>query len=270
MKAALFAGALLLGGLVTTAEAQPRREAPGWRRGPGPGVGRVASDPPRAPGGSPPAPDAAPGGPVPGPDGAGGLPPTRPGIEILPEERPWDIRLFEARRLARNLAESEMLDALDSSDDAQVYAVLEVCYQRRLRAPIPDLRRALERSRDERSAYAAAYHLTRHDDPQVHTILVEHVARGMPGHRRIREILGPGATEEIAEVAAHQARREEWMRDAATAPEGSRYQLRAIEALATEPGGDVEGLLRQLAEDNDADVADAAQAALVRRQDAGL
>lgn len=191
----------------------------------------------------------------------------RPGIiHIAPEERPWGERLREAKRIARHFEEGDLLEALDTHDDARIFAVLEICYKQRLRPPVPDLIRALRRCRDERAAHAAAYHLSIHEDPAARAEIVRHVTRRAQGHRKIRPLLGPDAGEELAAATAHFEKRSEWMRDAATAPPGSRYQLRAIRMLAEEPGTDVEALLRQLAKDSDDDVARAAETALEERE----
>jgi hypothetical protein len=46
--------------------------------------------------------------------------------------------------------------------------------------------------------------------------------------------------------------------------------MRAIEGLATEPGGDVTALLKQLSHDSNQRVSSAAAAALEKRRQAGL
>lgn len=203
-------------------------------------------------------------------DGVSGSETGGGGGSSIQVERPWKYRVKMARADVGAIPADQLEASLERGDDARIFALLERAYRKKVVLSEGALVRALRRSQEPKVAYAAAYQLSGHRTPSARKVLARHVARGAPGHREVRKLLGEGAAAEVEAAKVEIAKRSEWMKDAATGTPGGRFQLRAIRALATEPGGDVEALLKQLARDTDKDVSEPAQAALEKRREAGL
>ena len=206
------------------------------------------------------------------PDSASGGSEPAPAGVIAASAPPWKYRIEQARAAVAEVPPDQLEAALGRADDARIFALLERAYKAKVVLSEPTLESALRRSQEPRAAYAAAYQLAGHRSPTARRTIARHVARRAPGYRKVRTLLGSGEAVDAELAAAREAveKRAEWMKDAATGAPGSRYQRRAIEALATEPGDDVTSLLQQLARDGDKDVAGPALAALEKRQEVGL
>lgn len=193
-----------------------------------------------------------------------------PTMRGAPQQRPWKDRVAEARLRAAQIPTAKLPAALESGDDARLFAGLEQAYQRKVTLSERVLARALARSQTSETAYAAAFQLARHKTPTAKRALARFVARQGPGHRKVGKLLGAEAAELIAAAREDQERLNRLLDRAATARPGSRVQLEAIASLATEPGSSVDTLLGQLAGDRHEPVANAAKAALAKRRRAGL
>lgn len=188
---------------------------------------------------------------------------------LAPERAPWEVRLADARSRAEQIPSSQLLRALDTSDEARVFAALEQAYLRKVTLPEAALRVTLQRSQGPEAAYAAAYQLAQHGTASARKALARYVVEQGQGYRRIAELLGDEAGAALAEAREALARRERWMQAAALERAGSAVQLEAIRGLATEPGEEVEALLEQLRADPHEEVARTAAAALALRRDRG-